>query len=60
MCVPPSLLGKCSVNSIPTFVAKERLRGNVTAAMNTQATIVEMFDVSFITRSVFHQRKIGD
>jgi hypothetical protein len=50
LCVSlPSLLGKGSVNCIPPFVARQRLRENVATAMNTQATIGEIFDVSFLS-----------
>jgi hypothetical protein len=44
----------------PPIIARERLGKNVTAAMNTHATIEELLEVSFSTRFVSHQSKVGD
>jgi hypothetical protein len=41
-------------------VARKRLGENVTAVMNTNSTIEELFDASFYMRSVSHQMKVSD
>jgi hypothetical protein len=41
----------------PTIVARQLLGENVTAATNTQVTIVEDYDASFSMRSVSRKRK---
>jgi hypothetical protein len=43
-----------------SIVARSRLGENVTAAMNTYATVEEMLDASFPMRSLSYQRKVGD
>jgi hypothetical protein len=42
---------------VSPIVARQRLGKDVTAATNTHATIEEMLDASFSTRSVSYQRK---
>jgi hypothetical protein len=44
----------------PPIVARQRLGKNVTAAINTHATIEELLDTSFSMRSVSYQGKVGD
>jgi hypothetical protein len=49
----------CVYICIP-LTARQRLGKNVTAAMNTYATIQDLLDASFSVRSVSYQRKVGD
>jgi hypothetical protein len=42
------------------IVARQRFGRNVITAMNTHATIEEMFKVSFSMLSVSYQGKVGD
>jgi hypothetical protein len=41
------------------YVARQQLSKNVTAAMNTHATIEELLDALFSMRSISYQRKAG-
>jgi hypothetical protein len=42
------------------IIASQRFSKNVTAAMNTHATIEELLDASFSMRLVSFQRKVGN
>jgi hypothetical protein len=42
------------------YIARQRLGKNVTAAINTHATIEELLDASFSMQSVWYQKKVGD
>jgi hypothetical protein len=44
----------------PFFIAKQRLGVNVTAALNTYATMAELFDASFSMQYVLDERKLRD
>jgi hypothetical protein len=45
---------------IPPIVARQELSKNVTAVMNTHATIAELLDASFSMLSMLDERKVGD
>jgi hypothetical protein len=42
------------------YVARQPLGKHVTAATNTQTTIVQLLDALFSIRSMSYQRKVGD
>jgi hypothetical protein len=52
----PSHQSVC-LNVYPPIVSRQRLGKNVTAAMNTHATIAELLGASFSMRSVSYQGK---
>jgi hypothetical protein len=57
--IDPSYQSVCPYMYLP-IVARQRLGKNVTAAMQTHATLEELLDAPFSMRSVKYQRKVGD
>jgi hypothetical protein len=47
LCIPP-IVAKQPLGKISPIVARQRLGRNVTAVMNTHATIEELLDASFL------------
>jgi hypothetical protein len=57
VCVSPPIVARQRLGKNSPIVAMQRLGRNVTAVMNTQATIEEWLDASFLLWPVSYQGK---